>query len=309
LGAGSLRRAASARHHASSLSPAALHRGCLILCSVAVAATAPAFAASSVPLPPDVQVVAPAKEIPPEIAGFSGKWEGKWDDRLEHILVVERINPPTAGVIYAYGEAPSWGVKVGSFLRPDARVEPCTLTLTLPRPATVTYRMEKDGTLDATYESAHGISSATLKRVDVAGNASAPATGAMNCPSMDAAINISKLPTHLKGHYRFTSTIDFKLYDLQTELEIASQDSYGNVVGRYTVWLPWGSRPESMCYASNQVPMTGRYDGKTLSLVIKSSNNGPGCRDSRLILTRGKDHYLERRYSDATSSWYYDAAE
>jgi hypothetical protein len=40
-----------------------------------------------------------------------------------------------------------------------------TLKLSLRRPATVLYRMQPDGTLDATYEWAGGISRATLTRV------------------------------------------------------------------------------------------------------------------------------------------------
>jgi hypothetical protein len=40
-----------------------------------------------------------------------------------------------------------------------------TLKLSLRRPATVRYRMQPDGTLDATYAWAGGISRATLTRV------------------------------------------------------------------------------------------------------------------------------------------------
>ena len=107
-------RAAIARDVFWSLFVTAFLRGALALSSgaltvllVALAASAEASAASSVPLPPDTQITAPAKDIALEIGGFSGKWVGIWDDTLEHVLVVEQINPPNAVVIYASGEAPS----------------------------------------------------------------------------------------------------------------------------------------------------------------------------------------------------------
>ena len=58
-----------------------------------------------VPLPDDIKIIACAKEVPKEIAAFSGVWEGKWTiDGVEAALVVEEINSKEAKVIYCRGE-------------------------------------------------------------------------------------------------------------------------------------------------------------------------------------------------------------
>lgn len=284
---------------------------------VTLAVSPSASAASSVPLPSDTKIVTPAADVAPEIAAFSGKWVGIWDDTLEHMLVVEQINPPNAVVIYASGEAPSWGISKASFGRPDARIEACTLTLTLKRPATVTYRMQKDGTLDATYEWSGVPAHAVLKRVDE-GTATAPKAATVDCPAMPAAFQafldarprVDKLPTHLKGWYRFTSSVDFKEYSQTTEFEIASQEDDGTVTGFFSMARPrWGSSPDAMCFGADKLPMTARYDGQKITLSIKGSQNGPGCRDYTRMFERGKDHYFERKANDNSWYWYYDAAE
>jgi len=46
---------------------------------------------ATVPLPADVRIVPPSTEVPKEFAAFSGKWQGVWDQTLDHILVVEEI--------------------------------------------------------------------------------------------------------------------------------------------------------------------------------------------------------------------------
>lgn len=59
---------------------------------------------SSVPLPPNIEIVKPGPEVPAGQAAFVGKWEGTWDGRLEARLVVERILPGgKAEVIYGWG--------------------------------------------------------------------------------------------------------------------------------------------------------------------------------------------------------------
>ena len=58
-----------------------------------------------VPLPDDIKIITCAKEVPKEIAAFSGVWEGKWTiDGVEAALVVEEINSKEAKVIYCRGE-------------------------------------------------------------------------------------------------------------------------------------------------------------------------------------------------------------
>lgn len=117
-------------------------------------------------LPQDMEIVPPNPDLPLEVKAFSGKWFGVWDGILQHVLVVEQINPPNVTAIYAYGSAPSWNINNPSYARLQGEIEPGMLRLTLRRTAaTVTYRMQPDGTLDATYETRTGISRAKMKRI------------------------------------------------------------------------------------------------------------------------------------------------
>ena len=59
------------------------------------------------PTPPDLRVVPPPPGVSQEHARFSGRWVGKWDEQLEHVLIVELEVPagPATEVIAVY----SWG--------------------------------------------------------------------------------------------------------------------------------------------------------------------------------------------------------
>jgi hypothetical protein len=124
-------------------------------------ATPPSMAS----LPSDVRLVPPDATVPQQLAAFSGKWSGVWDGILAHVLVVEEIIPPGAVVIYAWGKAPQWRIDRSGWGRVHGEFVEGVLKLSLRRPATVLYRLQPDGTLDATYESGSGISRATLTRV------------------------------------------------------------------------------------------------------------------------------------------------
>jgi imidazolonepropionase-like amidohydrolase len=119
-----------------------------------------AGSASSIPLPGHIGIIPPAPEVGPA-AAFSGAWAGTWDGGVEHRLVVEAVEPPTARVVYAWGR----GAGQPGWIRVRGELAEGTLTLTLPRPATVTYRRQPDGTLDATYDWAEGRSRAQMRRV------------------------------------------------------------------------------------------------------------------------------------------------
>lgn len=54
-----------------------------------------------VPLPKDINIVAPAADLPRELAAFSGKWIGKWDGVYDSVLIVEEINDRKAKIILA----------------------------------------------------------------------------------------------------------------------------------------------------------------------------------------------------------------
>src|ERR1700704_3256632 len=64
---------------------------------------------SIVPLPDKFDMVAPAPDVPPEIARFQGAWIGTWhDDR--HILVVERVRSDGhANVVFARSDSAFYG--------------------------------------------------------------------------------------------------------------------------------------------------------------------------------------------------------
>lgn len=139
----------------------------LLLAALLLAGCAtPTRPTATIPLPQDVKIVAPEPTLSPEIKAFSGKWVGVWDRILEHILIVEQINPPNATAIYAHGKAASWNIADPNFFRVQAQIEPGVLTLILGRPATVTYRLQSDGTLDASYEWRGGRSYTKMKRLD-----------------------------------------------------------------------------------------------------------------------------------------------
>lgn len=64
------------------------------------------------PLPSDGRVVPPTG-VSQQIATFSGKWQGIWDDTLDPSLVVEGIKGNEAVVIYAVGDSAAWQISRG----------------------------------------------------------------------------------------------------------------------------------------------------------------------------------------------------
>ena len=64
---------------------------------------------SDVPLPDDMAIVLPGADIESGLAGFSGIWGGVFEGNLNHVLVIETIEPDSANVIYAMGNHPAFG--------------------------------------------------------------------------------------------------------------------------------------------------------------------------------------------------------
>jgi len=104
------------------------------------------FAASQfTPLPLEVRIVPPSPNLPKEIAVFSGTWYGIWDNGNTTTLVVEKIEPPIAIVIY------SWGGQKGGWRRSEWKIGPNKLDDS-EGGITITYFLSDDGkTLEGTY--------------------------------------------------------------------------------------------------------------------------------------------------------------
>lgn len=115
------------------------------------------------PLPANVAIVPPATDVPPGEQAFSGRWRGYWDGYIEHTLVVERVTTDGADIVYAFGAfsniAAGWSRHHGVW-------DGGALSVVMPRPATVTYRLEPDGSIAATYRWSGGTSNARLVRQD-----------------------------------------------------------------------------------------------------------------------------------------------
>ncbi|MBI4826317.1 MAG: hypothetical protein HY807_07845 [Nitrospirae bacterium] len=61
--------------------------------------------ATTVPLPPQIDIYNPSPETSPKLAAFSGAWEGIWNSRLDTVLVVERIDSVSAQVGFGLGQS------------------------------------------------------------------------------------------------------------------------------------------------------------------------------------------------------------
>lgn len=78
----------------------------------------------NLPLPNDVKVIPPGKDVSKEIAAFSGVWEGKEGNFDATVfLVVEEINYKEAKVVYCKTEVPKLHMSANCF-RHNAIVTP-----------------------------------------------------------------------------------------------------------------------------------------------------------------------------------------
>jgi hypothetical protein len=93
----------------------------ILMVLLAFALTACATGGANIPLPQTINIETPGSDVPPEIAVFSGRWEGWWPGGMDAVLIVEKINKHGATVVYAWGDAPSWKIQQG-YKRYDAAV-------------------------------------------------------------------------------------------------------------------------------------------------------------------------------------------
>ena len=82
-----------------------------------------------VPLPDDITIVAPAEDVPKDIAAFSGVGEGEWGNRSKGVLIVEEINSKEAKVILSQGKGQGIYTQPGNYERYKAIVTPENLKL------------------------------------------------------------------------------------------------------------------------------------------------------------------------------------
>ncbi len=130
---------------------------------------------ADVPLPPDIVVHPPEPEIDAKLAGFSGIWTEEWKfasfrglTSINHILAVERIQPNGATIVYAWGnlplipEATAWRP---GWVRVFASFLDGSMIVNFPRRgATVTYKMNGDGTITGAWVGSY-VAHTTLRKV------------------------------------------------------------------------------------------------------------------------------------------------
>jgi len=161
------------------------------LLALTLAASAAFAQTPFVPLPADVAVTAPAADVPPAVARFSGVWaHGAWDGELPHVLVVERVDADGgATVVYAVGESIDWNVKP-SATRVAARIENGVLRFSRREgKVSVQYRFEGEQ-LRGRHDSGSEVARVTLSRTALAEAAGIPVAVA-RAPGQTVRIPVS----------------------------------------------------------------------------------------------------------------------
>ncbi len=68
----------------------------------------------TIPFPESIKIILPSADLDPEIAAFSGIWEGSWGGGfLPSRLAVEKIDSDKAQVVYAWADHPYGDFKGG----------------------------------------------------------------------------------------------------------------------------------------------------------------------------------------------------
>lgn len=96
----------------------------IISCLVAPVSNAGAFFEDvDYPLPPDLNIIKPGDDVDPELAGFSGAWEGQWR-KHPHLYIFEKITPTDALIVHSnLGRSGRKGVSSGpTWSRHEAKV-------------------------------------------------------------------------------------------------------------------------------------------------------------------------------------------
>jgi len=118
-------------------------------------------------IPKDVEIIPPGSKVPNSHWAFSGKWSGVWDGILENMLVVEKIDDNLkVEAIYSWGVAYQWNLNEPGWHRYTGKIDKHTLVLSdETSKTTITYRLNQDGILTATFQRPGIFSRAILKKV------------------------------------------------------------------------------------------------------------------------------------------------
>jgi hypothetical protein len=124
--------------------------------------------AQGIVLPPD-SVAKPPPESASVIArALSGKWQGMWDGKMPHVLVIEEVKSNTElQILYAWQDPltdNSWGA---GWYRTTATIDGNTLKVQLRNGNRAWYELMPDGSLKAGYQrgGSFGQSNANLNKV------------------------------------------------------------------------------------------------------------------------------------------------
>lgn len=119
-----------------------------------------------VPLPEDVAVQTVPRDVPDSARSFAGAWIGSWGGAMHHVLVVEAVQPGgTAQVLYAVADAPQYRIR-RAWMRRPATIAGSTLTV--EGSASITYTLERSGSLQATFRQGAIRAYARMSRVSLA---------------------------------------------------------------------------------------------------------------------------------------------
>ena len=95
------------------------------------------------PISDSIHIVAPSQDVQSDIAKLSGHWYGLGDYRIPGQLVVERIDPAKASVIYAWGDHPNGYFKRG-WVRKSATVDSSGQIALSLYDANLTFKLDKN---------------------------------------------------------------------------------------------------------------------------------------------------------------------
>ena len=116
------------------------------------------------PLPDDIDIQAPAADVPPEQAKYSGHWgNGSWDGDFCNTLIVETIDSSgKAKVIYGWGTPSHRKFKEG-FVRVKAKFSGDKLKMWFTGSREAQYQLDGDK-LKGKFYSRYGVGTTTLTR-------------------------------------------------------------------------------------------------------------------------------------------------